>query len=70
MDELLDNLDKYRMSDTGNLDKAVYMHTKQKAMETIRSALETRTDNQGYITFEYLIDLIVIPLPQPSSLIF
>ncbi|KAL1531212.1 hypothetical protein AAHA92_33915 [Salvia divinorum] len=47
VDELLDNLDKYRMSDTGNLDKAIYMHTKQKAMETIRSALETRTDNQG-----------------------
>lgn len=58
MDELLDNLDKYRTSDTGNLDKAVYMLTKQKAIETIRSALETRTDNQGYITFKCLIDLI------------
>ncbi|XP_057810255.1 uncharacterized protein LOC131024720 isoform X2 [Salvia miltiorrhiza] len=45
VDELLDNLD--RMSDNRNLDKAIYMPTKQKAMETIRSALETRRDNQG-----------------------
>lgn len=40
VDELMDKLDKY------DLDQAIIMPVKQKAMETIRSALETR-DNQG-----------------------
>ncbi|KAH6817990.1 hypothetical protein C2S51_001593 [Perilla frutescens var. frutescens] len=47
VDELMDNLDKSRMSDNNDLDKAIYMPVKQKAMEIIRSALETRRDDQG-----------------------
>lgn len=47
MDELLDSLDKYRISDNYDLDKAIYIPAKEKAMKAIRSALEIRRGDQG-----------------------
>lgn len=47
MDELLDNLDKYRIRENYDLDKAIYVPAKEKAMKAIRSALETRRGDQG-----------------------
>ncbi|GFP94183.1 hypothetical protein PHJA_001562800 [Phtheirospermum japonicum] len=50
--ELLDNLYEYKARDNIGMDEAVYMSVKQRALETIRSVLETRTDNHGVEEFK------------------
>ncbi|KAL3627088.1 hypothetical protein CASFOL_028451 [Castilleja foliolosa] len=50
--ELLNNLNEYKTRDSDGMDEAVYMSAKQKALETIRSVLETRTDNHGVEEFK------------------
>ncbi|KAK6162159.1 hypothetical protein DH2020_002000 [Rehmannia glutinosa] len=51
-DELLINLNKYKMRDTHGMDEVVYIPARQIAMDTIRSLLETRRDNHGVEEFK------------------
>ncbi|KAI3469045.1 hypothetical protein Pfo_025708 [Paulownia fortunei] len=44
-DELLNNLNKYKMRDNHGMDEDIYIPAKQRAMETIHSLLETRRGN-------------------------
>ncbi|KAL8552855.1 hypothetical protein ACS0TY_001510 [Phlomoides rotata] len=46
-DELLNNLDKYKLNDNSELDEAIYAVAKQKAMDTIHNEMETRRDDRG-----------------------
>ncbi|KAL6556984.1 hypothetical protein OROHE_006860 [Orobanche hederae] len=51
-DELLNNLNEYKMRGFRGMDEDIYMSAKQRAMETTRSILETRARSHGVEEFK------------------